>query len=263
MPEIPEQPVIKLRDVTFAYERRPVLQDVSLDIMPRDFLGIIGPNGSGKTTLLKIILGLLTPDSGTVEIEGHRKAGAAGLIGYVPQFAWFDRDFPISVMETVLMGLLSRTGMIGPYGKEAKEKARRTLQLVNADNLVDRQIGEISGGELQRALVARALVHEPRVLLLDEPTANIDYQAEESFFDLLHRLNENITIVLVSHDIGFVTSHVNRVACLNRTLICHPTEDISGDMISNIYQTPVDLVAHHHRIPSDRQGEGGGGADSD
>lgn len=246
---MPEKPIVQLRGVTFAYERRPVLKDIDLEIMPRDFLGIIGPNGGGKTTLLKIILGLLTPDSGRIEIKGQTAKHKGGIIGYVPQFAYFDRDFPISVLETVLTGMLSRVRRIGPYGRKARQKAYQTLQLVNTENLANRQIGELSGGELQRVLVARALVHEPQVLLLDEPTANIDCQAEENFFDLLHRLNKDITIAMVSHDIGFVTSHVNRVACLNHTLVCHPTTDISSEIISNMYHTPVDLVAHQHRLP--------------
>ena len=245
-------PIIQLRNINFSYNGRKVLKDVSLDIMERDFLGIIGPNGGGKTTLLKIILGLLKPDSGEVKILPSSDNKAAGVIGYVPQFAYFDRDFPVSVLEAVLMGLLNDAPGIGPYRKGDKEKAREALKKVNAEELAERRIGGLSGGELQRVLVARALVSEPPVLLLDEPTASIDYKTEENFFDILHRLNKEITVGMVSHDIGFVTSHVNRVACLNRQLVCHPTTDISSDVIANLYQTPVDLVAHQHRLPEEQ-----------
>lgn len=240
--------IISLRDVSFAYGDTLVLEDINLDIREYDFLGIIGPNGSGKTTLLKLILGLLKPDSGTIRIRGQLPVRARGHIGYVPQFANFDPDFPAKVLEAVMLGLLRESPPFGPFRKQQRVKARNALAKVNATELEDRRVGELSGGELQRVLVARALAGEPEVLLLDEPTASIDYKAEENFFDLLRRLNTEVTIAMVSHDIGFIASQVNRVACLNRRLVCHPTEEISSEILASVYETPVDLIAHQHRM---------------
>lgn len=243
------EPVISIRDVNFTYGgSATVLADISLDVMDNDFLGIIGPNGSGKTTLLKLILGLLKPDTGSITIRGRPSAQALEKVGYVPQFANFDRDFPASVQEAVMLGLLRESSYFGIFRREERHKAGEALEKVGAGDLEHRRIGQLSGGELQRVLVARALASDPDVLLLDEPTASIDYRAEENFFDLLRRLNQEVTIMVVSHDIGFITSHVNRVACLNRTLICHPTEELSSELLASVYETPVEMIAHQHHV---------------
>ncbi len=246
MPE--NSPIIVLSQVAFAYDRQPILTNIDLTIHHRDFIGIIGPNGSGKTTLLKLILGLMQPDSGTIRINGQPPEKARHDIGYVPQFANFARDFPVSVLDVVMMGLLGQATKFGPFRKEERDQARNTLETVGASDFEKRRIGRLSGGQLQRVLLARALVNQPDILLLDEPTSNIDARAEESFFDLLHRLNQQITIMLVSHDLGFITTHVNRVACVNRTLVCHPTAEITSDVIASLYETPVGIIKHHHTV---------------
>ncbi|MCF7853398.1 MAG: ABC transporter ATP-binding protein [Candidatus Pacebacteria bacterium] len=247
-------PAIAIRSVTFGFTEEPVLEDIFLDIAPKDFIGIVGPNGSGKTTLLKLILGLYTPDKGFVEVLGKTPEKARPNLGYVPQFTNFDRHFPVTVLDAVMMGRLSSTRTFGPFTASDKERAQDALRTVGSEHLGKRLIGRLSGGQLQRVLLARALVSAPSILLLDEPTANIDVKAEESFFDLLQRLNDRVTIALVSHDIGFITSHVNRVACVNRTLVCHPTTKISSETIAAMYERPVEAIEHSRKISGQKHG---------
>lgn len=207
---------------------------------------MVGPNGSGKTTLLKIILGLLAPDHGTVEVLGKPPVQSVKNVGYMPQFAPFTRDFPISVEETVLMGRLGKTSSMGFFSKEDKQIAAESMEAVEVLDLRKRSIGSLSGGQLQRALIARALTCNPEIMILDEPTANVDMKVEKDIFDLLKRLNEKITIIVVTHDIGFISQYIDRVACINRTLICHPTSELTGETIENLYGTHVHMVHHHH-----------------
>jgi zinc transport system ATP-binding protein len=237
-------PVIELQDVSFAYNGVPALEDVSLVIEEGDFLGLVGPNGGGKSTLLRIVLGLLAPDSGRVSVLGESPVRARGAIGYVPQFAGFRRDFPVTVEETVLLGRLGKTRALFGYGAQDRAVARRSMEETGVADLRDRPIRTLSGGQLQRVLIARALACEPRILLLDEPTANIDLRAEVDIFDLLKLLNARMTIVVVSHDIGFISQYVTLVACLNRTLLCHTASPISGEMIQQLYGAPVRMIRH-------------------
>ncbi|RPJ01617.1 MAG: ABC transporter ATP-binding protein [Candidatus Aminicenantes bacterium] len=218
--------LVTLRNVSFAYDGTPVLVDVDLTIDEGDFLAVIGPNGSGKTTLVKIILGLLPPSSGEVEIFGKRPAelGDWQKVGYVPQKAThIDPFFPASVEEVVGMALMSgrRPGSLS--GREARAKVRRALEVVGMAESGKEPIGRLSGGQQQRVFIARALVTSPRILFLDEPTTGVDAETQTAFYDLLDRLNrsEGLTIVLVTHDIGIVNKHVNRVACLNQRLVYH------------------------------------------
>ena len=215
---------------------------------------MVGPNAGGKSTLLKLVLGLLTPQSGRVTVMGERPDAARRQLGYVPQYPSFPRDFPITVQQTVLLGRLGTRGdggwlgalTPGRFRRADREAARAALAEVEAEDLVDRQVGNLSGGQLQRVLLARALASDPAVLLLDEPTANVDQRLEGDIFDLLQRLNEHKTIVVVSHDVGFISSYVTRVACVNRTLACHGTDAIDGEVIAELYQDNVRMVAHHH-----------------
>ncbi len=249
-------PVISLDGISFSYGGPAVLEDVTLSIMDKEFLGIVGPNAGGKSTLLKLILGLLEADKGRVRVMGHSPLTSRNQIGYVPQYPSFPRDFPITVEQAVLMGRVGhgRGGfkqllsclMPGNYQKNDQQLTLDALREVEADNLLQRQIGSLSGGQLQRVLLARALVTQPKILILDEPTANIDQRLESDIFDLLKRLNERMTILVVSHDIAFVSSYVTRVACINRTLVCHHTDAIDGDIIHNLYGEDVRMVAHHH-----------------
>ncbi len=244
--------IIQLDQVNFRYEDTPVLQDVTLSIEDGEFLGIVGPNGSGKSTLLRLILGLLAPVSGSVRIFGTTPAQARHKLGYVPQFATFDRHFPISVRDTVLQGRLGRTGRILGYNARDKEVAQRAMAETEILDLQHRPLSALSGGQRQRVLIARALTSEPEVLILDEPTANIDPRVEMSVFDLLKRLNDRVTVIVVSHDIGFISGYVSRVACLNRTLVCHATSDISGEVVEKLYGMPMQMV-HHHTILKKKQ----------
>jgi zinc transport system ATP-binding protein len=237
-------PVIRIRGLGFSYDESPVLDGVDLDIWSGEFVGLVGPNAGGKSTLLKLVLGLLEPQRGSIQVLGQAPRRAVRRVGYVPQFPSFPRDFPISVEQVVLMGRLGLGASIGWSRKADRTAARQALAEVEAQDLATRRIGTLSGGQLQRILLARALVGEPNILILDEPTANIDQRMEGDIFDLLARLNTRLTILVVSHDIAFISSYVDRVACLNRTLICHTTEPVDGELIHRLYGDKVSLVAH-------------------
>ncbi|MFO7586786.1 MAG: ATP-binding cassette domain-containing protein [Gemmatimonadota bacterium] len=250
----PDAPTILLRDVWYSYGRTPALEAVDLEVREGDFLGIIGPNAGGKTTLLRIILGLLRPERGDVRVYGRPPRRARGLVGYVPQEAGFDRRFPISVFEAVRMGRL------GPRCRgESRERevaaVERALQRVALSDVADSRIGALSGGKLQRALIARALAAEPRVLLLDEPTASLDSRIGRSVYELLDGLSKEIPIVLVSHDIGVISRHVRTIACLNVRLHYHHSRELSREMLEATYGCPVDLLAHGvpHRVLPDHE----------
>lgn len=238
------QPVIVLEEVYFRYGEVLALENISLSIHEKEFLGIIGPNGSGKSTLLKLILGLLTPDKGRIRVFGEPPREACLKIGYVPQFATFNRDFPISVLDTVLHGRLGLTRSVFGYRRQDRKIALETLQEMEIGHLQNRNLTALSGGQLQRVLIARALACRPEVLILDEPTAHIDPKIEKGIFDLLKRLNERLTVIVVSHDIGFIVEYITRVACVNRKLICHSTSKISGKMIEELYGGPQRAIQH-------------------
>lgn len=246
--------VIELQEVTFSYGAAPVLERIALQVDEGEFLGIVGPNAGGKSTLLKLILGLLHPQSGSIRVIGKPPRDARSRLGYVAQYPTFPRDFPITVEQAVLLGRIGvrpRIGWLGAFSPVAYSEcdyraARQALLEVEADDLIKRQIGSLSGGQLQRVLLARALVGEPSVLILDEPTANIDQRLESEIFDLLKQLNSRMTILVVSHDLAFVSSYVTRVACVNRTLICHRTDTIDGQVIQDLYGENVRMVAHEH-----------------
>lgn len=238
--------VISLSQVDFHYEHLSVLENINLEVAKGEFLGIVGPNAGGKSTLLKIILGQLTPGHGKVRVYGKSPAAARQQMGYVPQYPGFDRDFPITVEQVVLMGTINRHAWIGGYSRQDRQRAAEALDRVQALSLAQRQINTLSGGQLQRILLARALACDPGILILDEPTSNIDMRLENDIFDLLKALNKDITILVVSHDIAFISSYVNRVACLNRSLVCHHTDAIDGKTIQELYDEDVRMVAHHH-----------------
>ena len=242
--------LIVLRGVTFSYDGDPVLINVDLTIEEGDFLAIIGPNGSGKTTLVKIILGLLRPREGVVEIFGKAPAEFTGWdrIGYVPQKAThIDPFFPASVDEVVGMALLSSRGRGRAPGREVRSRVRRALEAVGMAEFGREPIGRLSGGQQQRVFIARALVTSPRLLFLDEPTTGVDAETQAAFYDMLDRLNkaEGLTIVLVTHDIGIVNRHVNRVACLNQRLVYHG--DHAGFCRSDAFR---DLIGHGDHLIS-------------
>jgi len=239
--------VIEIKGLSFSYNGHPVLEDVDLEIGERDFASVVGPNGGGKTTLLRLVLGLLTPTRGTVRVFGEPPARVRRRIGYMPQRVDVDPRFPVSVMDVVLMGRLGATRVLGPFGRADRRAAERVLDEVSLGDLRSRQFSELSGGQRQRVLIARALAGEPELLLLDEPTASLDVGIESELMSLLQRLNERLTIVMVSHDLGFVSQFVKTVVCVKGRCEIHPTSGITGEMINEIYGGGMRMVRHDHR----------------
>jgi zinc transport system ATP-binding protein len=242
---------IELKNISAGYNNDIVVENINCSIYDGDFFGIIGPNGGGKSTLLKIILGLLQPTKGTIHIYGQTPKIGRKYIGYVPQYSEYDKQYPISVWDVVLMGRRSIRGIHPLYSSDDKKATIDALNKVNMIDYKKRHISELSGGQKQRVFIARALVSNPKILLLDEPTASIDKDIQTNFYHLLEELNKKVTILLVTHDIGVISSYVNRVACLNHYMFTHDDEKmISKEMLEKTYSCPVDLIAHGvpHRI---------------
>jgi zinc transport system ATP-binding protein len=243
--------VINIDHVSVFYGDNVVLDNVTLPVEQHDFLGIIGPNGAGKTTLLKVILGIIKPDTGKISILGHSPVDSRKYIGYVPQHSQFDINFPINVRDVVLMGRYSKRGLARKYDKTDLQLAEEALKKVGMLSFSDKQIGRLSGGEQQRVFIARALVSDPRILLLDEPTASVDAASQTDFYDLLEELKQRITIILVSHDIGVMSVYVDKIACLNVQLYYHGSKEIGPDILEATYKCPVQMIAHGtvpHRV---------------
>ncbi len=240
-------PVVSLQGVAFRYDRRPVLQDVTFTIQERDFVSIIGPNGGGKTTLLRLLLGLLEPQHGTVTVLGNDPVTARRRVGYMPQHANLDPLFPVTAREVVRMGRLGLRRPWGPYPRRDREIADRALAMVAAESLADRPLADLSGGQRQRVLIARALAAEPELLLLDEPTASLDPGVQDELYELLRRLNERMTIVMVSHDVGVVSEYVNKVLCVNVTVAEHCVTELRGELSRLFHDSEhLRLVRHDH-----------------
>ncbi|MBK7104544.1 MAG: ABC transporter ATP-binding protein [Ignavibacteriae bacterium] len=232
---------IELQNVTAGYKQNlPIIVDVNLQVEEKEFLGIIGPNGGGKTTLLKVILGLINPTKGKVLVDGKLN-NSDYQIGYVPQYSNFDKTYPISVKDVVSMGIKKSDNF---------QLVESALTKVNLLNKINVQIGHLSGGEQQRVLIARALATNPKILLLDEPTASIDTQTGNNIYELLTELNKEKTIILVSHDIGAISRAVKKIACMNKKLVYHNSKEVTKEMLEETYQCPVDLIAHGvpHRV---------------
>ncbi len=240
------QAAIEINDLNFSFESLPILENINMRIEQGDFAGLVGPNGGGKTTLLKLILGLYKAQSGKITIFGKPVKQQRQLIGYVPQYANFNSDFPISVEDTVLQGRLGVSRCFGRYCRQDKKIAQKVMQETEIINLAQRSIQSLSGGQMQRVLVARALAAEPEIMLLDEPTANIDQRAEKDIFDLFKGINQRMTILIISHDIGFVSDYINKVFCLNKTLVCHDASPVTSDTIHTLYGGHVSEIHHHH-----------------
>lgn len=241
-----ENNVIQFTNVSFAYESESVLTDVNFTIRRHDSVSVVGPNGGGKTTLLKLVLGLIKPDAGEIRVLGKRPEKVRKQIGYMPQFLHYDMAFPASVMDVVLMGRIGGK-KIGFYSKDDKAVAMEVLDEMHIADLYNHPFSELSGGQVQRVLIARALACKPQILLLDEPTANVDPAVEIQFVDLLKKLSPNITLLTVSHDLGFVSQVVNRVLCVNQYVMIRPTSEITGEVIKDIYGGDFRMVRHDHQ----------------
>ena len=246
------RPFVELEDVDVAYGEVQVLKGINLTVAPGDFLGIIGPNGSGKTTLLRVMLGLLTPDRGRVRLFGHPPASFRqwGRLGYVPQRATLDAGLPATVEEVVATGLVPTLGLFGRIRAAGRARTGEALAQVGMAPHANARIGALSTGQQQRVLIARALVSNPELLILDEPTGGVDPEAQTSFHALLQHLNREreVTLVLVSHDIGVVAKEVTKLACLNRRLIFHgrPVDFLSDAALTALYGPAVRVVSNEH-----------------
>lgn len=237
--------VVSIKGMSFSYDGFLVLEDVNLSIPKGDFVSVVGPNGGGKTTLLKLILGLLRPLRGKVRVFGATPQEARRRVGYMPQHSQLDPQFPATVLDVALMGRLGHGRLFGPYSRDDKEIASEALNQVGLYDLLKKSFSSISGGQRQRLFIARALACEPDLLLLDEPTANLDVAMEGNLYELLQTLNQRLTVVMVSHDIGFVSKLVKSVICVKRKVLLHPTSEITGEIINELYGTPMRMVRHN------------------
>lgn len=240
------EPIIQLKNVFAGYEDQEVLHDVSLTIFDKDFLGIIGPNGGGKTTLVKLILGLLRPQRGEVKLYRKGQEVKDLKTGYLPQYNTFDKKFPISVRDVILSGLHSNHRVLHCFGKADKNRTTQILEMLDLSDYADRAIGELSGGQRQRVLIGRALICQPEVLVLDEPSTYIDQSNQEKLYELLSRINCNCAVVLVSHDIGTVLRNVRNIACVDKLVHYHPVSEVDDKTLEESFGCPFQLVAHGH-----------------
>ena len=248
-----DTPIIELKNVDFSYNHHAILKDVNMKVYANDFIAVIGPNGGGKTTLLKLMLGLLPVGHGSVRIYGQKPQKVSHRIGYVPQNVHANKNFPISVMDVVLMGCL-RSGRIWTHPtKMDRNSAKEALEKMEMLKYHKRRIGELSGGQRQRVFIARALAGKPEILFFDEPTASVDTHGQTELYSLLKGLNKNVTILVVSHDLMVVSSYVKTVICVNQCVHQHDAAEMTQEMLDMAYQCPVELIAHGlpHRVLGD------------
>ncbi len=243
-----EQPVVKFENVSFAYGENKALESVTLEIAANEFVWIVGPNGGGKTTLVKLILGLLEPDSGRVTVFGETPRQARRKIGYMPQSAQLDMRFPITVLDVALMGRLGNGTKFGGYKKQDLRAALDALNKVGLVELKDRVFSSLSGGQLRRLLIARALASQPRLLVLDEPTANLDLVVARELLGFLTSLAKDMAVIMVSHDPAFVSENVKEVLCVNRRAHRHPTTKIDTAFLSELYSGDLRMIRHDRHV---------------
>lgn len=248
------EPIITMNNIRFSYEDKLILDDINFEILKGKFMGLIGPNGGGKTTLIKLMLGLLKPDQGDIKLfdKPIGKFNERNKIGFVSQKAnSFNLGFPATVFEVVSTGLTAKIGYFKFLNKEHKAKVLHAIGLVDMLDYAYENIGNLSGGQQQRIFIARALVNDPELLILDEPTVGIDQENVKRFYDLLFKLNQEqeITMLLVTHDTGIMTEYATDIVCLNKTLHFHgnPEEytSLSEQDLSSFYNHPVNIVAHN------------------
>lgn len=251
------QTILTIRDLGVRYDSLTALEHVDLEVYADDFIGVIGPNGGGKSSLVKAIMGIV-PHSGSVILSEKLMRNGRPHIGYLPQLSTFDRSFPISVGEVVMSGLQGERGLFGRYGRRDRERVDELLRLASLSKLASRPIGELSGGQLQRVMLCRAIISEPRLLILDEPTNFVDNRFENELYNLLHHLSERMAIIMVSHDIGTISSVVRSIVCVNGHVHRHDSNIITEEQLRN-YDCPIQLISHgevphtvlgeHHHCP--------------
>lgn len=245
-----DEPVIAFRNVCFSYGQTPILSDINLAVPSRDFLAVVGPNGGGKTTLLKLVLGFVSPSKGTVTVLGMPPEKARSEIGYMPQRPSYNTSFPITVFDMVLSGRLKSGFFVRGYDKNDRRAAEEALELTGLAECKKAGMEELSGGQVQRALLARAMVNRPEILLLDEPTANIDVKGKMQFTELFADINRKTTLVMVSHDLDLFSKGIKRIACVNHTLYLHASPEKGGPASSFKCPAkevcPVELLTHLH-----------------
>ena len=224
-------PIIKIEHLAAGYEDKQVLQDVNLTVYKDDYLGIIGPNGGGKTTLMRLILGLKKPQDGSIKYYKDGKEAKEITMGYLPQYNALDKQFPISVYEVVLSGLSKAKRIFARYSKAQHQQVKDTLKRMQLEDLKDRHIGALSGGQLQRVLLARAIVAKPDVVILDEPNTYIDRRFQKQMYEMLEQINQECAIIIVSHDIAEVLNNVKHIACVNHHLHYHNTADMPKEKL--------------------------------
>jgi len=232
-------PAIKIQGLDFFYENTPILQDISATIHVGEFIGIFGPNGGGKTTFLKLLMGLLKPSRGKISLFGKTPRSARSRIGYVPQAMHFDKQFPITVLEVVLMGCLQKATWWGAFSSKEIQRAEQALATVGLAGKEHHPFGTLSGGQAQRVLIARALAANPALLLLDEPTANIDKEAEHLIYKLLSELKKKMTIIMVTHDLQAILQMVDQSLCIHRKLTAHLPKDLCEHFAMGLYHPPL------------------------
>ncbi len=241
--------LVKLKDITFGYNSESVVQDVNLEIKRGDFIGMIGPNGGGKSTIIKLIMGLLKPWKGSIS-RGQNLLGEAIKIGYLPQYQDFDKSFPITVEEVILSGLQSSANQRAKITKADKARAKESLVQLGIEGIQKRAIGQLSGGQMQRVFLGRALIAKPDLIILDEPVTYVDNRFEHEMYEILDKLNQDTGILLVSHDVGQIVSYVKTIACVNRMLHYHPSNRITDEILQS-YNCPIELITHGkvpHRV---------------
>lgn len=251
--------IVELRNITVGYDSsKAVLTGINLDVYENDFLGIIGPNGGGKTTLLKTILGLIKPGEGDISFFRKGQTAEKINIGYLPQMNKIDKKFPISVFDVILSGLTPKRRFLNYYSPDQKAKATLVSEQMGLGDLRDRPIGNLSGGQLQRTLLGRAIVDGPDLLILDEPSSYVDKRFETDFYKLLEEINKDTAIILVSHDVGTVISLVKNIACVNEGLHYHPGSNITTEWLEESYMScPIEIIGHGdfpHRILDKHEG---------
>ncbi len=235
--------ILEIKDLSAGYNQEIILKDINIVVNENDFIGIIGPNGGGKTTLLKVILGLIRPYRGSVSFTNGSLKRPSNMIGYLPQINQTDSKFPISVVDVVLSGLMSKEGMFSRYSGKQKKHAENLLDRLGIYHLRKKTIGELSGGQLQRVYLCRAIVSSPQLLMLDEPNTFVDTRFETDFFEILKDLNNEMAIIVVSHDVGTICWYVKTIACVNRNLHYHPSNIITQEQLAS-YNCPIQIITH-------------------